>query len=555
MKQSAKHNARAARARARARRVWLSVCLLAVFPLSTALAEPSGSVISVTSDMAGMGMDPLLDNTGNVKVFTDEIHLNAIMQDPDGTLIPGAAVSWEVSADLRSWIWTVREGVKFHDGSTMTAEDFAWSWKRAVLSEESENPYHASYGPLIEDIYADGNHVIVRTKEPEPLMPLWWPTYDNQVGYVLSKAQFDREGVDGVRNKPIGAGSFKLVERNQSSRYVDLEAFEDHYCCVPKIKNLRIMEVPEMSTRLALLRTGEADIVEAVPTAKQEIEGAGQQVYSGLAGSLSVLWYNYQNFSNNPMHDIRVREAMSIAIDRQAILDRIYAGEGGPLPSFFSGPGTVGYVKDLPADPYDPDRAKQLMKDAGYPDGFPVRIVTYAFDGDFPDLPTLAQAVLGYLQEINIAGEVQVVEWDAMKDEMVSMLKDVCGNDQIVCSEQEAQNPELAGQPPFTVMIRGDKSRYHSLRQNRQYQSTLAKSRPIIQVEEVDAALKAVTVEFDLAKQTALFEDYNRLLRRGFYNAPLLYSDTVFGVSSRVDHWEPIAGRPYPNNHWTISVK
>jgi ABC-type transport system substrate-binding protein len=104
-------------------------------------------------------------------------------------------------------------------------------------------------------------------------------------------------------------------------------------------------------------------------------------------------------------------------------------------------------------------------------------------------------------------------------------------------------------------MIRGDKSRYHSLRQNRQYQSTLANSRPVIQVPEVDSALKAVVVEFDLAKQTALFEDYNRLLRKGFYNAPLLYSNTVFGVSDKIADWEPVAGRPYPNNHWTIKTK
>jgi peptide/nickel transport system substrate-binding protein len=502
-----------------------------------------------------MGMDPLLDNTGNVKVFTDEIHLNGVMQDPDGTLIPGAAVKWEVSPDLHSWTWTVREGVKFHDGSTMTAEDFAWSWKRAVLSDESQNPYHASYGPLIEDIYAEGNTVIVKTKDPQPLMPLWWPTYDNQVGYVLSKAQFERDGNEGLRNNPIGAGNFKLKERNTSARYVDLEAFEDHYCCVPSVNNLRIMEVPELSTRLALLRTGKADVVEATPAVKKEILDAGFSVTSGLAGSLSVMWFNYQNFSKNPFNDIRVREAMSIAIDRQTIMDRIYVGEGGPLPSFFSGPGTVGFVKDLKADPYDPERAKQLMKDAGYPDGFPVRIVTYAFDGDFPDMPTLSQAVLGYLQELNITGEVQVVEWNAMKAEMVQMLKDACGDDKKICTEAEAKNPQVASKEPYTLMIRGDKSRYHSLRQNRQYQSTLANSRPVIQVPEVDSALKAVVVEFDLAKQTALFEDYNRLLRKGFYNAPLLYSNTVFGVSDKIADWEPVAGRPYPNNHWTIKTK
>jgi peptide/nickel transport system substrate-binding protein len=529
--------------------------LFAVAAAEPTRAEPTGSAVSVTSDLAEMGMDPLLRLTGNVKVFTDEIHLNGIMQAPDGTLIPGAATKWEVSPDLHSWIWTVREGVKFHDGSTMTAEDFAFSWKRAVLSEDSENAYKEAYGPLIEDIYAEGNTVIVKTKQPEPLMPLWWPTYDNQVGYVLSKAQWEREGNEGYRTHPIGAGQFKLKELNTASRYVDLEAWEEHYCCVPTVKNVRIMEVPELSTRLALLRTGEADIIEANPTVAKEIEDAGFQTKGGLAGALSVMWYTFQHFADNPFHDQRVREAVSIAIDRQAMLDRLYAGAGGPLSSFFSGPGTIGYVNDLQADPYDPERAKQLMEEAGYPDGFEVKILTYDFDGDFPDLPTMSQAILGFLQEINITGEVDIMEWPAMQTLMSTLHQDACGGEETLCDQETAAHPEVATEEPFIMMIRGDKSRYHSLRQNRGYQSTFAKTRPMIQVPEVDAALQLVTDEFDLAKQTEYFEDYNRVLREGFYNAPLLYVDTVFGVSNKVHSWEPIAGRPYPNNHGSIVVK
>lgn len=528
--------------------------LLAAGSLDTAQAQPKGSVIAVTSDLAEMGLDPLLRNTGNVKIFGDEIHLNGIMQEPDGKLIPGAATKWEVSSDLKSWIWTVRQGVKFHDGSTMTAEDFAWSWKRAVMSPESENAYKLAYGPLIEDIVADGNTVIVKTKKPEPLMPLWWPTYDNQVGYVLSKKQFDKEGNEGLRTKPVGAGQFKLKERNTSARYVDLEAWEGHYCCVSKVKDVRILEVPEQSTRLALLRTNKADIIEATPTAAKEIESAGMQLYRGLAGSLSVMWYGYQHFSNTPFHDKRVREAVSIAIDRAGMLKRLYAGAGGPTSSFFSGPGTVGYVKDLPPDPYDVAKAKQLMKDAGYPNGFPVKILTYDNDGDFADLPTMSQAVLGFLQELNIKGEVQVMEWSALQQLMGQMHKDVCGGDKTVCTEKDAANAGVAGKPPYVLMIRGDKSRYHSLRQNRGYQSSLAGNQPIVQVPEVDAAIKKITDEFDLTKQTAYFEDYNRLMRKGFYNAPLLYVDTVFGVSKKVKAWEPIAGRTYPNNFGSIVV-
>jgi ABC-type transport system substrate-binding protein len=167
----------------------------------------------------------------------------------------------------------------------------------------------------------------------------------------------------------------------------------------------------------------------------------------------------------------------------------------------------------------------------------------------------MSQAILGFLQEINISGEVDIMEWPAMQTLMSTLHKDACGGEETLCDAATATNPDVAGQEPFVMMIRGDKSRYHSLRQNRGYQSSFATVRPIIQVPEVDSALKLITDEFDLAKQTAYFEDYNRLLREGFHNAPLLYVDTVFGVSNKIESWEPIAGRPYPNNHGSIVVK
>ncbi len=533
----------------------IAAVFLSTVGISAASAAPTGSAVSVTGSMGGMGMDPLLDNTGAPKVFTDEINLSGIMQAPDGSLIPGAATKWEISPDMLSWIWTIRKGVKFHDGSPMTAEDVAWSWKRAVMSPDSENPYHSTYAPLIEDIYADGDTVVVKTKTPQPSMPLWWPQYDNQVGYVLSKAQFDKEGVDGIRNHPIGAGSFKLVTRSTSDRYVDLEAFEDHYCCVPHVKNLRIMEVPEASTRIALLKTGKADIIEASPGVKAEIEAAGFPTKTGSAGNLSVMFYMYENFNNNPFGDKKVREALSTSIDRQAIVDRLYAGAGGPLSAFHSGPGTSGYDDKMPADPYDPAKAQQLMKDAGYPNGFKVRLLVSTEAEDFPDTPTLAQAVLGYLQKINVTGEIQLMDFGAMKAEMKKMLNAVCGPDKVVCGPDNAVHPEAAAETPYTIFLRGDRSRYNSVRQSRTYESTLGNNLPMVQFPEVDAALHAVELTYDTAKRNELYQKYNKILRDNVYNVPLAYVDTVFGLSKRVADWQPIAGRSYPNNEWTLQLK
>ena len=247
-----------------------------------AVEGPVGSVISATSDMAEMGFDPPLDNSSNVKPFFDEMYLYGIMHAPNGELIGGAATKWEVSPDQFNWVYTVREDVKFHKGDTLTPEDFSWSWNRQIMSPEAESSAAVAWSPRVEYIRAEGNTVVVRTKEPEPLMPLWWPSYGgSQAGVVLYKAEFDRTGVEGIRNNPVGAGSFKFVERSRGE-FVKLEAFEDHYCCVPGFQQLTVLEVPEIAARLALLKTGGADLIEAVPAVKPDLVKAGFRTFSGV---------------------------------------------------------------------------------------------------------------------------------------------------------------------------------------------------------------------------------------------------------------------------------
>ena len=169
-------------------------------PPPGAVTGPAGSVISATSDMAEMGFDPSLDNTSNVKPFFDEINLYGIMQASNGELIGGAASKWEISPDQLSWIYTVRKDVKFHNGETMTPEDFSWSWNRQIMSEEAENSAAVTWSPKIEFIRAEGNTVVVRTKEPEALTPLWWPSYGGgQAGVVLSARLFRDMGASDLK--------------------------------------------------------------------------------------------------------------------------------------------------------------------------------------------------------------------------------------------------------------------------------------------------------------------------------------------------------------------
>ena len=523
-------------------------------PAPGTVTGPVGSVVSATSDMAEMGFDPALDNSSNVKAFFDEMHLFGIQQGPDGELVGGAAVNWEISPDALSWIYTVREGVEFHNGETMTPEDFSWSWNRQIMSDEAESSAAVAWSPRVEYIREEGNTVVVRTKEPEALVPLWWPSYEGtQAGAVLSKVEFDRTGVEGIRNNPVGAGSFQFVERSRGE-FIKLEAFEDHYCCVPGFKELTILEVPEIATRMALLKTGGADLIEAVPAVKPDLVKDGFRTYSGHGAQSSAIWFPYQNIAGSPFYDKRVREAFNIAIDRQAIVDRLYAGEGGPALSFLSGPGSFGYNKDLPGYPYDPARAKQLMAEAGYGDGFKVRLVTYNYDADFPDMPVLAQAIGGYLQEeLGVDFEVQVMEWNSVKDEMVNMLQAVCGGEKVWCYGEEVKSG-LAAQEPYTLIVRGNDTRFHALRQNVGFMHPLGQ-RPLIQVPWVAEELDLVASEFDFGKQRVLFEEFNRKMYDEYIQGLIIYANSVFAVSDKIGDWKPITGRTYPNNQWTLQPK
>jgi peptide/nickel transport system substrate-binding protein len=515
-----------------------------------AVTGPHGAVITATTDMAEMGMDPMLDNSSNVKPFYDEMYLYGIMQAPDGELIGGAASKWEVSDDQLSWVFTVREGVKFHNGDTLSAQDLEWSWNRNIMSEASENTAGIALSPLVESIRADGNTVVVRTKQPEALMPLWWPSYEgNNAGVVLSKAEFDRTGDEGIRNNPVGAGYFKFVERSRGE-FIKLEAFEDHYCCVPGFKELTVLEVPEIATRMALLKTGGADLIEATPQVKPDLESSGFRIISGEGATSSAMWYPYLQVEGSPFADIRVREALAIAIDRQAIAERLYAGEGGATPSFFSGPGSFGFNSEISGYDYDPERAKQLLEEAGYGDGFELVIVTYQYDADFPDMPTLSQAVLGYYQELGIEGTVQVKEWTAVKQQMVDMIKDACGGDLLWCPADQA-NPDVAMKEPYNVILRGNDTRFHALRQDRGYMHPLGQ-RPFIQVPWLADAIDIIMAEFDLEEQRAMMEDYNRRKNEEYVQNLLLFANSVFAVSDNIADWQPITGRTYPNNQWTL---
>jgi len=512
---------------------------------------PSGSIIAVTTSLSGTGQDNKVSLVYNYKPYWDEVFDYAVEQDATGKLVPGLAESWEASADHLTWIFSIRQGVKWHNGDPLTAEDVAWSWHRVVFDADSKHTL-SGYAPKLESITVEGNKVVIKTKQPEALVPLWFAkTQGNLGGTVVSKKYFETVGAEKGAREPIGTGPYKFVSAN-GEQSVQLTAFDGpdlgewQKSRIPSVKDLTVMAVPEASTRIALLKTGGADLVPLPISAMEDVASQRDlRVISVPATNYSgIICMGFTLNPKSPCNDQKVREALSISIDRASIADVIYHGQAEPSNGWYGGPGSFGYPNDLAPTPFDPERAAQLLTEAGFgPDNpLKVQIVTYNDDVDFPMLPTLAEAIVGYYQSIGIDASIQLMDWNAQKG---TMLKGEFTG--------QLNNPEVS---PVTLFMRGMDNRYNFMADQIQAFTPAGK----IGVATWDNAklpgqaerLGALAAAFDSDEQEKVLKDYNRWMAENFNDIPLLAASSVFGVSPKLKSWTPIAGKPFVQNMRTL---
>ena len=508
-------------------------------PTPSAVEEgPSGELIAAADDLVNMSTDNLgLLSVPQSSIYMEEMFDFLVDLDFDNKLVPGLAESWELSDDQLTWTFKIREGVKFHDGSDVTAEDVAYSWNRTFFDPRGGNSTALEKATRTESLTAASDHeFVIKTHKPEATAWLWGSFPEITSGsFTYSKAQIEADE-EAFRVNPVGTGPYEFDSRIPNQFITMTASPVGHWRKDPGFQTVTILEIPELATRMALLKTGAADIIGASISSKEEILENNLQVFSAPSTTVSVIWCWYQWSPGHPCNDPKIREAIAISIDRQTIADRLYLGEAFPIGNFVAAPNTFGYDPTLEPQPYDPDRAKQLMAESTFPDGFEVQIETYLNDSDFPGLPTLAEAVLGYLGEIGITGEVKVYDWTNLSGTL----------------RTRGQNP-TPEERPYPLVVRGNDSRYTTLRwMNGWYHSTNS-VRPVVgdSTPHIDVLLDSANAEFDLDKQEEFIREYNRVLTQEFRHAPLITANAVFGISNKVKEWTPITGRPFPHNFWS----
>lgn len=329
------------------------------------------------------------------------IYSRLVEADDNMKIYPGLAESWE-NIDDRTTQFHLRKGVKFHNGYDFTAEDVKFSFERMMNS-----PRIAFVLPPIEKIeIVDDYTVNIITKTP--FGPLLAHLSHPALGIVSKKLL--EENPEILKETPIGTGSYKFKEWVLGDKIV-LEKNEDFYDKNEKgLKYIVFKNIAEASNRAIALETGEVDIALSISSVDEENIKNNPELQLFTKPSISYTYIG-MNVGKSPLNDIRVRKAINYAIDKQAILDVVLNGNGKLATSPLAA-GVFGFTDKTKNYEYDVEKAKTLMKEAGYENGFTTTILTYN-DGINKQIAEIVQA---YLKEIGIELKIEIVEISAYWD-------------------------------------------------------------------------------------------------------------------------------------------
>ena len=365
-------------------------------------AAPEGTVTwGVHITLASRWLDPA-ETEGIITPFMVlyALHDALVKPMPAGWNTPSLAESWSQSKDGLTYEFVLRKGVKFHNGDPVTAEDVKFSFER----------YRGSGAKLLRDRVrevqvVDAGRVRFQLKEAWPDFMTFYGTSATGSGWVVPKKYVEKVGDDGFKKAPIGAGPYRFVSFNPGVELV-LEANESYWRKTPSVKRLVLRSLPEETTRAAALKKGEVDISYLLtgPVAEDIRRTPGLKL-TAPSQSSGVFWLDMpdQWDPKSPWHDRRVRLAASHAIDRQALNQAETLGfskpTGGIIPRAFE------FSKSFEPTALDPARAKQLLAEAGYPNGFDA--------GDFypwPPYTSMGEALASYLQAVGIRSRIRTME-------------------------------------------------------------------------------------------------------------------------------------------------
>jgi peptide/nickel transport system substrate-binding protein len=376
--------------------------LLGVLAPAGAVAAPEGQLTwAVHVALAPTWFDPA-ETTGIITpyMFLYALHDALVKPMPGNPMAPSLAESWTMSPDGLSYEFVLRPGVKFHNGDLLTAEDVKFSAER--YRGAGSNPFKTRLASV--DVL-DPHRVRFRFKQPWPDFMTFYGTMASGAGWIVPRKYVERVGDDGFKRAPVGAGPYKFVSFTPGVELV-LEAHEDYWRKTPSVKRLVFKSVPDESTRLAMLKRGEADIAYSIRGALAEElrRTPGLTLKPNYPpGTFWLVFPEQWTDPKSPWADKRVRLAASYAIDRPAINRAETLGFSRITGNMI--PHTFEFYWPAPAPQYDLKKARTLLAEAGYPNGFDAG--DYYCDASYANL---GEAMVNYLLAAGIRAQLRPLE-------------------------------------------------------------------------------------------------------------------------------------------------
>lgn len=404
-----------------------AVAVAALLTLGTApaMAQADDTLTIAIPTFSDQTMTPWA-GSGQRKTYLDLVYEYLVYLDGDGNTQPGLAESWEMANEGKTWTFNLRAGVPFSDEScgTVTAEDVKFSIER-LIDEDSRAGPASTMRRVIDTIETpDELTVVVNLKAPDFLLDKGYFGEAQQLG-IVCKSYIEAQGEGEATAPPVGTGAYELESSTDGSEIV-LKLRDDldggHWRVSPDFGHVVFKAVPEEATRVAMLQAGEADIAPVSFDSIPGLEAAGLRIVSAektwspvirLGGTVQT---DPERFNpDNPWADVRVRRAMNYAVDKQTIIDELFHGQG----TVANGDTPVDAWDSVEPYPYDPDMARQLLAEAGYPDGFDMRLKTFVTTPG-AELPLMAEAVALYWADVGINATIEPGDWPSIRSEWTS---------------------------------------------------------------------------------------------------------------------------------------
>ncbi|ELK55452.1 MULTISPECIES: ABC transporter substrate-binding protein [Haloferax] len=495
---------------------------------------------------------PTLDfqnsTSGEVAKVTEQLYDTLINFEPgQSTLTQGLATEYSLEGETASI--TLREGVMFHNGEEFTAEDFVATYRRFVDSDYeyyAGDDYVSAYGPFtlgswIDEIQVDGDYsmTIQLTQSYAPFLR----NLAMFAASVHSLAAIEEYGTE-LSSNPVGTGPFQLSNLDDANEIIRLEANSEYWGDGPNVDEVVFVTIGQNSTRAQSLASGELDIIDGLGAQSSvQVENASNANLVRTEG-INIGYMAFNMASREEFRDRRVRQAVSHAINTEAIVNEIYSGfatqASQPLP-----PNVLGHNDDIDPYPYDPEEAQRLLEEAGYGDGFSFELATFQNPRGYNPSPIqTAETVASNLGEIGIEVDINQQSFGPFLEYTAQGRHDACflgwytdnadpDNFMYVLLHPQVEEGELTeGQDWVSFDAEGYNTSNRSAWANREYMDL---------VEQGQST-------YDEAERESLYNEANQIAHDEAPWVYLDYADELRGVSSRVSGFQVAAiSGPYLN--------